>query len=1198
MSTEESVKRLQALFKSLMVSWSGDTRSWLDHITRNQRRGFADEQILVHNPVFPAFAKEFLDFTVGLDLAPELNLKTGRPDFTPADRVTHRFVFETKGSDDSLTFANHRSQIEAYLQNPQTSVVVLTNLVLLRVFELDSQGRVEQTLSVDLRGLATTPLQTAVTLPDAARLEQFVERFSRRELTPQQKLDRIRQTPPWDPASELTDPEWISARVEMVVSHLTIDVHSTLKAGALTDPALVSEEELAAATNELRGLLVRLSVDPDKAAKMDAAAFVAASDTTEAGLALRQFAAHVAYWMTTKLLLVRVWEDLGLIDPASLYDGGFDQRMSQFDDSLAEVVRFAFGRAEERYRALFTARHAFSWYEPSGPALSEALYELGTTYLGEVRSDVLGEVYERTLERLDRKLLGQYYTPRDIIGLIWDLVLTDDLLKEPAREDRALNVLDIATGSGGFLVEGLTRLRDQLQARVEQGESVDRQLWINQMVAGFNGIEFQRFSAFLAELNLLIQFSQTLSVDERLRIPELGIVPADTLALHNPKTLTDQEAEILDDALDEVQERRLRAARIKNPEKHNSWMDVAVGNPPYIGEKIGSKLWRLARERYPYWEDFAAPHVDYLYPFLIVGISKLRPGGRFGFITTEYWLRAAGARPLRTYLAHTCRVDRIILFRDMRLFPDAQGQHSLVVVGQKIRHDSEDLSEPLDVAAPLVTIYDGPNLSKEERAPIVERIRTTSTGGSSRNLRSFKARVLPAELGSASWAEVLLSKPELDALRKVQRRPQLGRPLISEGVIATFNKLPQDADQHLPAPTLNSVGWPDSSCGVYSLTTDEVAQLGDLSEPEQEAIRPIINTADVFPYAAVLPDSARSLLYLPKPSEITSATTVGEARGWQMPDGMEHIEGHLKRFRPILDSKLEAWNEKRPWWSLHRARAEIVDTEPDGDWADYCVTTRWGGGGSLVVGLAPSRSVPASSLHAIRVDTDDHNAAYLAALYNSTMFQDLATAIPPGHLRAADLESLGLPDLGPEIRVQLAERAEQQAELVTSMVSELSLRFPRLPEVLRSDISLSQDDASEAWLPDLPKQGVVPLNKARWFESAERIGSQAGRVLTASTDRDMFGPTVVARAVDAPDAPRLVITLGASCPDAAARALAAYIRGAGATGSKLNSLLKLPVPVDVLQLAKHHDEDLSSLALSVNAYRTRRDSIDTLIENV
>ena len=79
------------------------------------------------------------------------------------------------------------------------------------------------------------------------------------------------------------------------------------------------------------------------------------------------------------------------------------------------------------------------------------IYEIANTYLGKIRSDVLGQVYERMLERIDRKPRGQYYTPRDIISLIWDLIDISPVASNAEAENRQLYVLGIATGSGGFL---------------------------------------------------------------------------------------------------------------------------------------------------------------------------------------------------------------------------------------------------------------------------------------------------------------------------------------------------------------------------------------------------------------------------------------------------------------------------------------------------------------------------------------------------------------------------------------------------------------------------------------------------------------------------------------------------------------------------------------------------------------------------
>src|SRR5690606_17139776 len=107
-----------------------------------------------------------------------------------------------------------------------------------------------------------------------------------------------------------------------------------------------------------------------------------------------------------------------------------------------------------------------------------------------------------------------------------------------------------------------------------------------------------------------------------------------------------------------MQERQDSLDRIRDPYASGEWFDVAIGNPPYVGEKLIAQTLAELQAAHPYWKQFSAAHADYLYLFLILGVSKLRQGGRFGFITTEYWLKATGAAPLRAHLAKHTRIDR------------------------------------------------------------------------------------------------------------------------------------------------------------------------------------------------------------------------------------------------------------------------------------------------------------------------------------------------------------------------------------------------------------------------------------------------------------------------------------------------------------------------------------------------------------
>jgi hypothetical protein len=91
----DALRRWRAFASRTQVTWAGRRRSWAEHI---KDTGYVDEERLVQPVVFPAFARELLGYDPGTDLAAEEPNTEGTPDFTPADTVTHPFVFETKGS--------------------------------------------------------------------------------------------------------------------------------------------------------------------------------------------------------------------------------------------------------------------------------------------------------------------------------------------------------------------------------------------------------------------------------------------------------------------------------------------------------------------------------------------------------------------------------------------------------------------------------------------------------------------------------------------------------------------------------------------------------------------------------------------------------------------------------------------------------------------------------------------------------------------------------------------------------------------------------------------------------------------------------------------------------------------------------------------------------------------------------------------
>ena len=671
----------------------------------------------------------------------------------------------------------------------------------------------------------------------------------------------------------------------------------------------------------------------------------------------------------------------------------------------------------------------------------------------------------------------------------------------------------------------------------------------------------------------------------------MGVLYTDTLSLHNPEQLVHEEAAEAPRPIFEARGTEHRKQRVTDALGSGYLMDAACGNPPYIGEKSAAATLRRTRQRHPYWNQFVGQHMDYLYWFLILGVSKLREGGKFGFITTEYWLRAAGARPLRRYLAQRCSIERLLLFRDMRLFPDAPGQHSLVVIGQRVVPPDGVTSE-VEVAQtrPTVSVYEGPNVRGTVRTAVLSAMRDGRTAA---QVRTFRAGRSPNALLGDSWSEVVMPAA------KVRRREALratADPLDidpEEGVLTGADRMRSGYDRPLTQQALQRIGWPERKAGIFVLQPEEREALGSLTAKERALLRAVVNTKDVYPYAAVPPRPGPVLLYIAAPPR-DRALTDRQLRELPFPDGMPALEDHLTTFRGLLSQKVNAYNERRPWWSIHRPRPEISarDVGTEG-WSDYCIAARWGGGQQLIVGMAPARSAPVSGVNAMLAPRHVPGA-YVCGLMNTTVVQELAETLPPGNVRAEDIRELGLPFL-PNLVEAVSETTVKLAGLVDALVRTDAMRFPELPTSLLEDISLAESPDG-AWIPEPgPATRWGPLASVRWVESVSQRGAGTERISDVEVSESLLGLQVGITGVRGSTA---TVHLADEVPAGFEHLVETYVWGKAALGGTLGDIGTLPVAVEPAEMEGAYSADAEELRARVEEYRTLRGEIDSLMEDV
>jgi type I restriction-modification system DNA methylase subunit len=319
--------------------------------------------------------------------------------------------------------------------------------------------------------------------------------------------------------------------------------------------------------------------------------------------------------------------------------------------------------------------------------------------------DFVGRMYEKLIPPDERKRLGQFYTPPNVIELIVRLTVTQPEAK----------VLDPGCGSGGFLVSAYQQLRklNGIPPRVEGaiGEQFHQQL-LDQVY----GVDINQFPAHLSVINLAVQ-------NPRARVRTVNVVPKDFFDLKPGQAVlagfTGLDAE------------GGRTTVTLPPA-----FDVVVANPPYIrqeyvGDREKGKIKNLIESEF---RDVSiggpsgrrdrvtaiSEHSDIYIYFYLHGLAFLKNGGRLGFISSTKWLEVKYGEAFQKFLVENCKILYVIEF-DRAVFPDAEVNTEVTILervsGEKNRGQRDGNRVKfvhINRALPMDRLLE--RIQKEERA--------------------------------------------------------------------------------------------------------------------------------------------------------------------------------------------------------------------------------------------------------------------------------------------------------------------------------------------------------------------------------------------------------------------------------------------------------------------------------------------------
>ena len=339
------------------------------------------------------------------------------------------------------------------------------------------------------------------------------------------------------------------------------------------------------------------------------------NDEKDAEKVERFFATETANLIIARILLIRFLEDHGFFDVDTpdgrkrrryLCNGGvqaFQGMRDYFGFGYTRLLEEAYRIGGNFYSAAFDETEMDWIIALSDADLSRnvewALFRMARFDFASARGDLMTGVYDRFLDRKQRKEQGEYYTPPSIARYILDRL---NLPKGAA-------FLDPACGSGTFLIE---------RYRQAVGEDADRGLAdysdARQAVEELWGNDLNPFSAVLTQIQLLWHLLAFGNEIKTHGFPDLHIAErANSLV---PGSLYDP-------------------SQTRFGEIDRTGYDGVGGNPPYIRVERSNELERHAQEY------FAEPRTSGGQTFPGIAVSG-NAFSLFIYRALDHWCRQPG----------------------------------------------------------------------------------------------------------------------------------------------------------------------------------------------------------------------------------------------------------------------------------------------------------------------------------------------------------------------------------------------------------------------------------------------------------------------------------------------------------------------------------------------------------------------------
>ena len=358
----------------------------------------------------------------------------------------------------------------------------------------------------------------------------------------------------------------------------------------------------------------------------------------------------------SKLLFAKMYEERELADGARTVNRFTLDVVNEMRKQGVEIIQTLWRDtvASERYRGVFSDQDVEGGIDLPPEAIDQIVTILEDKSLGLTDLDVKGVAFEEFLAATYRGGgLGQYFTPREVVSFMVDLV-------NPTIGDR---VVDPACGTGGFLIRVYDVVSEKIRTSDIGDRERDRQLR-DLARSCLVGTDWETRAARTCKMNMIIHGDG-----------HAGVYQVNSLDL-------------------EELNKKITKRRQEDPEApdiQDEAFDIVLTNPPFGAVDRSGQILRsfeLGRER-------ASQKREVL--MLERCVQLLRPGGRLVAVVPEGVLSNKLDRHIRNYIRRECIIKAVIRLPQDAFKRSGGAACTSVIYAVKKDPENPDLREQGDI---------------------------------------------------------------------------------------------------------------------------------------------------------------------------------------------------------------------------------------------------------------------------------------------------------------------------------------------------------------------------------------------------------------------------------------------------------------------------------------------------------------------